>query len=1417
MFLGDNGPHRPRERFEMLEPVLRERGIALTYSDNIADVNEATLAQYDALLLYANIDAIEPPEEKALIDYVAGGGGFVPLHCASFCFRNSPALVSLIGAQFREHGWGRLRETVATSDHPVTRDYAGFESIDETYVHHLHNERDRTVLSYRIDGDTREPWTWVRQHGKGRVFYTAWGHDFHTWQHPGFHNLVERGIRWAAGDDPGKAGPYLADAPFPVPTITKLSEGPPPFEYVEVGAKIPNYVPSETWGVQGKPLTQMQKPLPPEESMKRMVTPVGFHVELFAAEPEIGGKPLAITWDERGRLWLAESVDYPNELQPHNRGRDRIRICEDTNGDGRADKFLVFAEHLSIPTSIVFARGGVIVHNGTETLFLKDVDGDDHADERTVLLASWTMGDTHGGPSNMQYGLDNWIWGMQGYNKTTIRIGDTATSFAQGFHRFRPDGSAFEFLRSTNNNTWGFGMSEEGVIFGSTANGNPSEYLPIPNRYYERVRGWTPQLTLQGIADSNRMRPFTDKVRQVDHHGGHTAAAGHALYTARAYPREYWNRSAFVCEPTGHLVGVWVLTADGAGYRSTSPFNLVASDDEWSAPTMAEVGPDGCVWFIDFYNYIVQHNPTPEGFQTGRGAAYESDLRDKKHGRIYRIVPDDLLPGGWPDLAQASPEELVKTLTHDNLFWRRHAQRLLVERGEQDVLPSLLKLVEDNSVDEIGLNVGAIHALWTLHGLGAFDSGRSDILTAALRHPSAGVRRNAVQVLPQSPESTAAILSANLIHDGDLQVRLLTLLALADQPASSDAGRAIAQYVAQPENAADRWLIEAATSAAAAHATDYLIATARTESPSDNQCGVAATVANHFARTDPVVAVNSLLASLADADPRLAGAVISGLQKGWRDDIELNLDDPARAALEKLRARLSLEDQIPLARLAARAGADMQPYIQQLADALFEQIKNPDLDLAARTNAAELAIALQPDDIDVAARLLGLSTPQAAPELSTAIIRSLRGCRAPTLGPVVLEQIAALAPSTRDAAFELLLSRPLLTGSLLDAIEQGAIQGSELSVIHKQRLSEYPDRRVQRRARELLSKGRENISEDRKRILADYADVAQSAGDSDNGKSLFTKNCAICHKLRGEGTAVGPDLSGMAVHGKGQLLIHILDPNRDVEGNFVTYTALTRDGLIISGMLVGESTASVDLVDAQGKLHAILREEIDELLRNDASLMPEGFEKQLSRQELADLLAYLTDNKGFMPLDLNSVATVTSARGMFSSPDSEVERLIFEDWGPKTVDGVPFYPIDPQDGRTRNLVMLYGPRGVTAPRMPRSVELKCGAPAKALHFLSGVSGWGFPATRGRTVSMIVRLRYEDGATEDHELINGLHFADYLGATEVDGSKRAFSFGQQQVRYLKIEPKRTEPINVVELIKGADETAPLVLAVTAELP
>ncbi|HJZ56076.1 MAG TPA: PVC-type heme-binding CxxCH protein, partial [Gemmataceae bacterium] len=565
LFLGDQGHHRPADRAAQITPVLASRGIAVTYTEDLGSLNPGNLAKYDALLVYANTTRIGPGQEKALLDYVAGGGGFVPVHCASYCFLNSPAYVALVGAQFLRHGMAEFDTKVADPEHPVMRGLEPFRTRDETYVHHKHNETNRRVLQTRAEGSGEEPWTWVRSEGKGRVFYTAYGHDVATWGHPGFHDLIERGIRWAANK-----GEVFDGRP-------RVTPGLAPFSYGEAGANIPRYLPGQRWGTQGEPGRTMQKPVGPAESVKHMALPRGFEARLFAAEPDIA-KPLCMAWDHRGRLWIAESTDYPNDRQPPGRGHDRIKICEDTDGDGRADKFTVFAEGLSIPTSFAFARRGVVVHQLPDTLFFKDTDGDDRADEKTVLFSGWGTGDTHAGPSNLRYGLDNWLYGIVGYSGFRGQVGGEEHRFSQGFYRFKPDGSRLEFLRSTSNNSWGVGFSEEGLLFGSTANGSPSVFLSIPNRYYERVRGASPA-GLENIAESYRFFPITDKVRQVDYHGGFTAAAGHALYTARAYPMPYWNRTAFVAEPTGHLVAAFTLHGRGGGFVGHNAWNLLASAD----------------------------------------------------------------------------------------------------------------------------------------------------------------------------------------------------------------------------------------------------------------------------------------------------------------------------------------------------------------------------------------------------------------------------------------------------------------------------------------------------------------------------------------------------------------------------------------------------------------------------------------------------------------------------------------------------------------------------------------------------------------------------------------------------------------------------------------------------------------------
>lgn len=1415
LFLGDNGHHKPAERYRQLAAALAPRKIDLVYTDKPDALSAKTLAGYDGLVVYANIDAITPAQEEALLEFVASGKGFIPLHCASYCFRNSDKYVALVGAQFARHGTGVFRVTPAVKDHPITKDYAGFESWDETYVHTRHNEKDRTVLEYREGRDGKEPWTWVRTHGNGRVFYTAWGHDERTFGHPGFQNLVERGIRWACGDDPGVV-PAFADKP----EMVGPSKDVKPFEYVE--ARIPFY-PAGGRG-SGEPINKMQKPLPPGESAKHYQHPAGLEMKLFASEPNFGGKPIAMSWDERGRLWVCVTVDYPNEMRPEGEGRDRILVCEDTDGDGVADKFTEFADKLSIPTGLAFAHGGVVVHQAPHTLFLKDTDGDGRANVRTVLFTGWGTGDTHAGPSNLRYGPDGWYYGMVGYSGFNGVVAGERFRFGQGFYRFKVEAderagakvTKLEFLRGTNNNSWGVGFSEDGLLFGSTANGCPSVFLGIPNRYYERVRGWSSSV-LPSIAASNQFHPITNKVRQVDWHGGFTAAAGHALYTARAYPKQYWNRTAFVSDPTGHLTATLLLQPNGTDFVARYGWNLVAGDDEWQAPIAAEVGPDGNVWVIDWYNIIVQHNPTPQGFKTGKGAAYETELRDKKLGRIYRLVPSGQKADPL-DLSKADLPQLIAALKHPTMLWRQHAQRLLTEKRATGSVHELNRLVADRSVDEIGLNVGALHAIWTMATFGdlTYKTGSvADGLKAGMSHPSAAVRRAAVLAAARAPGAGTLIRSDELLRDPDPQVRLATLLALADLPADPAVGGRVADALARPENLDDRWLPDALTAAAAAHDLSFLSAVATRKLP-PKAYPVVAVVAEHLARRAPENGADDIVRTLAAADPALAETVVGALAKGWPRGKKTTLTPESEKVLAGLVAKLPAGAKGQLVKLAAAWGSTaFDKYSAEIAESLAADVANEKLSDERRVAAARQLIEFRPADAKLLESVLDAITLRSSPSLATGLVEAVGASTADAVGPALAKRYPAWPPSTRMAALRVLLARPEPTKALLDAAEKGTIPVGELTLDQKQALAAHPDSAIATRAKALLAKGGGLPSPDRQKVIDELLPVVKQTGDAAAGKLMYTKHCSACHQHGGEGTKIGPDLTGMAVHPKEELVVHILDPSRSVEGNFRLYQVALNDGKVLNGMLASETKTSVELIDAQAKRHVLLREDIDSLTASTKSLMPDGFEKQMTPKELTDLLEFLTKRGKYLPVPLDKAATVVSTKGMFYREDATAERLVFPDWKTKTVDGVPFVLIDPQGDKVRNVILLNGPAGDVSRKMPKSAAVTVNSAAKAIHILGGVSGWGYPLGEKGSVSLIVRLVYADGKAEEHPLKNGEHLADYIRRVDVPGSKFAFDLSGRQVRYLSVTPKRPDVIKQIEFVKGTDQTAPVVVAVTVE--
>ena len=776
------------DRIPSLMAALGPKGVNFTYTDELADLNPQTLAKYDALMIFANWNEIGPDAEKALLDFVASGKGFLPIHCASYCFRNSNEYVKLVGGQFWRHTMDSITTQTTQAGHPIMQGLKPFTAYDETYLH-SQLQPDNNVLAVREikadqhkdkPGQTTEPYTWTRTHGKGKVFYTAYGHDERTWNQPGFQELIYNAILWSVNDE--------ALAAY-------HSRNAKPFQYTP--ADLPNY--------EKRPGTQYQQlPLSPEESMKHIQVPVDFKLELFAAEPNVM-HPIAISWDEKGRMYVLITQDYPNERKETG-GRDYILICEDTNKDGKADKFTKFADGLSIPTGMVFANGGLLVSQAPHMLFLKDTNGDDVADEKKILFSGFGTFDTHAGPSNLHNGFDNWIWGAVGYSgfKGVVGKSKDTIQFGQAFFRFKPDGTELEWMTSTNNNTWGFGFNETNDVFGSTANNSHGWYMAIPNRYFSSANNIE---NGSRSTDTHRdIKPITEKVRQVDAFGGFTAAAGHNFYTARAFPKKYWNSIAFVSEPTGHVLHQNTMVRKGTDFSDKESFNLMAGADEWFSPVFAEVGPDGAVWVADWYSYIIQHNPTPQGGSNGEGNAYETPLRDFTHGRIYRVSYNGASPYQPIQLKMNDVAGLLSALKSDNLFWRKHAQRMLVERGNKDVVPQLKEMVANTQLDEIGINATAIHALWTLKGLGALDE---QTLSVALTHPAPSMRKNAIQVMEYDEQGVAAILKLDLLNDKDLLVVMNTLLYFSKSPLNAEAEKAFFERMEKSTEVEDRWMPDA--------------------------------------------------------------------------------------------------------------------------------------------------------------------------------------------------------------------------------------------------------------------------------------------------------------------------------------------------------------------------------------------------------------------------------------------------------------------------------------------------------------------------------------------------------------------------------------------------------------------------------
>ncbi len=785
LFIGDRGHHQPDARLhDVFGPLLR-KGFAVDWEEDLARITPDLLDDYDCVLMYANQtqhDVVPPVFFSGLQSYVRGGGGFVALHCTSGCFMKSQDWLEFVGARFVSHGGEVFQQEIVAPEHETMDGWGNFKAWDETYVQ-SHHKDGRLVLTMRDE----EPWSWVRSEGKGRIYYSASGHDARVWKEPGFLDMLVRAMDWAAGPSASTRRKALVEPEF----VHREEEW------------VPNY--------EGRdPQSKFQLPSTPEQACQALIVPAGFRAEIFASEPMVVN-PIAMAWDERGRCWVAESPDYPNTLDANHAGGDRISILEDTDGDGRADKKTVFKDGLNLPTSLLKVKGGVLVTQAPDLLFLSDTNNDDRCDSVSVALSGFGRWDTHAGPSNLRWGPDNSIWGSVGYSSY-----DSATldQFGSGLWRWDLKGDDPEFIAQFTNNTWGLGFRSDGEVFGSTANGAPSFYVGAPKNFTGKTSPNAPGAA--PVADTALFHPALEELHQGDFLGKFTAAAGHSFATGTQIPSGWNDRSAFVCGPTGHLVGRLDSYAQGSGWRTRDAFNLCSSIDDWFCPVQADVGPDGAIWIADFAQFIILHNlpGNPERglpkVEYGKGNAHLNPLRDKSHGRIFRIVRKGEANRS-PNLESATEADLLHALEHQNQFWQVTAQRLLVEGEHKAAIPGLMR-------------ISSASAVRSLAGLGALstEAGRT-YLQAALRSSDVALCKAAMHALPASAEGASLLVNSGLLESPSADLRRTAFLNASRMPESPAIGVALAGR-ALLENLEDPWLPQALAAAIAAHAGPFLAA-----------------------------------------------------------------------------------------------------------------------------------------------------------------------------------------------------------------------------------------------------------------------------------------------------------------------------------------------------------------------------------------------------------------------------------------------------------------------------------------------------------------------------------------------------------------------------------------------------------------
>lgn len=1312
-------------------------------------------------------------QRRQIEDFVEQGGGVVLLHDAI------TASGWVKGEPNRWSGVVPLFFTPPGRGQPVTNGISNFD-IEDEMIHGLEVAAGDHVLATtwspnrkHMKGTVPQPYVygvspvvWTETRGKGRVVYFVPGKRAETRAHPAIRTMLRRSLLWAAGEQ----------------QVDELSNKD------DLAALV--YPPGG--------------PLSPQKAIESLKVHPDFIAENVASEALIS-KPLNIDWDDKGRLWVVESVEYPEgkrgggpesmhtlwqretELKkpaPVERpGRDTVSRLEDKDGDGVMDTKHVFAGDLDLATSFCFHKDGVIVAQPPHILFLRDTDGDGKADKRETLYTGLGTFDTHAVLNNLRWGLDGWVYATQGYSSSNkVTSGDGKTDFGalgSGIVRFKPDGSKIEMVSAKSGNCWGVDITADGeLFFTQPTSGDLVMHSPVSDRLMAEG-GIGNQPSWQVMVHLRPVKPLMSWEEIVENQpndviGSFTAACGAAVYEGGAWP-DAWKFGYFTCEPTVHIVHHEALSPDGVTYRAemVRDEEFSATRDFWSRPIDTRIGPDGQLYVIDFYNQAILHNDPRGPIHLWNHQAARPD-RDHFFGRILRYSHQQSKPLPKADLSTLYGQ--VAALSHPNREVRFRAQRL-IEEG--DVKAAAAKLSDAKGVAKI-------HALWVRAVAGVLEESE---LIAALDDADIGVRVTAGRVIGAHPKlATKTVVDAiggRLAKEKEPRVRLQWLAGLpVEAELSPDALASVATD--------DRWTL-AAVARLSKHDPVAVLAKALASADAAKHADLVRLLFDAGRKDADQLA--AMLAALEGSE-EMAVACLNSLYQG-----EL----PRNARLGQALGALATKGS-PKVRAAALPLAAKGWKADQLDRAVAELLKAAGTDEPVLVSLA--ALPAYSKDLSSA-----LATGASK---SGAIRDAIAASASPDAAKLLISALPSLGAQDKAKVLEALLGKSASAIALIDALDRGDLTLAVVGTTILPRLADHPDAKVKQHAAPLMKKLR-GASEAKDAIIARLLPEVSKPGNAEVGKQLFAA-CAACHKYRDEGALIGPVLEGMGVHGVETLLMHIVDPNREVEPSYHVWNIATTDGRTLSGFISRETAGSIFVKNAAGETE-VPRNTIANRSNTGKSLMPEGYEG-LGAETLRDLMAYLrSGEQRFHTVTFGKAATADGSRGVYLSADTPGDRVGLKRYGLIEERGVPFHLADPvTTAGGKNVIVLKGgmdERAVSR-TMPERVEIPVNVAAARLHLLGGVAGWGFPVMQEKEPLVTITVYFAGGGTEEIALRNGVDFADHAGRIDVPGSAWADLVSHGQIRYLWRDLKKTDGvIEKLVLTSGNKVAAPMIAAITLE--